>query len=305
MGIKENVKQLYTELARFYEDGDHVFLFGFSRGAFTVRVLAGLLYRCHLAHFSPETLPVRFDQAWNYFEPMKPDVPGTTKFREAQRPCPIHFLGLWDTVKSYGVINPVMLPHLRHNPSVTHIRHALAIHEHRAFFQHTTWGLLDSDEKGALIRLRESLPPTDLALLEEQRKNIEEVWFDGCHSDIGGGEKPKNANIALRWMLGEAANIPDPVRLSEHGKNVLATADPTPDPNESSSLFYDGLEQWPRQEIDNSGEWPIRKYARGATGKRDLDKSCRRGKVSLHQTVRPQIEIKSDIRRCQTKSAPR
>jgi uncharacterized protein (DUF2235 family) len=301
VGIKENVKQLYTTLAELYEPSDHVFLFGFSRGAFTVRALAGLLYRCHLASSRAEA-EARFDQAWKLFEPL--DSPAAAlEFRKTQRQCSIHFMGVWDTVKSYGVLDPVMLPHLRHNPSVSHVRHALAIHEHRAFFQHTTWGLLDSDEKGAMIRLREYMSQGDLDLLEEQRNNIQEVWFDGFHSDIGGGMGHTTATIALRWMLGEVASISDPLRLSKDGKNLLGDPDPTPDRNESDNAFYSVLEQVPRKEIDNSGKWPEKHSPLpGETGKRDLDKSARRdGKVFLHETVRAQPPIKSKVERCPTK----
>ncbi len=59
--------------------------------------------------------------------------------RRGQRPCLVHFFGVWDTVKSYGGLTPAILPHLRHNPDVSHVRHALAIDERRAWFKPTTW----------------------------------------------------------------------------------------------------------------------------------------------------------------------
>jgi uncharacterized protein (DUF2235 family) len=73
--------------------------------------------------------------------------------RREHRPCPVHFLGLWDTVKSYGGLDPAILPHLRHNPIVAHVRHALALDERRAWFKPTTWGRLDSDLHAAMTRL--------------------------------------------------------------------------------------------------------------------------------------------------------
>ncbi len=310
LGLKENVKQLYTALAQWYEEGDFVYLFGFSRGAFTVRVLAGLLYRCWLEHNEVDAAML-FDQAWRLYEPLEPPQE-VAQFRKTQRACPIHLMGLWDTVKSYGIIHPVMLPHLRHNPIVTHIRHALALHEHRAFFQHTTWGLLDNDATGAMQRLRESMPAEELASLEQQRNRIREVWFDGCHSDIGGGNGFANATIALRWMLGEAVNLEnadssDRIRLSRQGEELLASRDPnpSPDPNQSRTAVYAALEELPRWEIDNSGKWPERRGpVSGSTGRRDPDNSHRQGKVFLHETVRLAPRLAGSVERCRTQELP-
>ena len=144
---------MYRVLAEVYEEGDHLFLFGFSRGAFTVRALAGLLHRCHLAQGVGPEIDRRFERSWELFQPMVADDSAVESLRAEHRPCPVHFLGVWDTVKSYGGLKPVMLPHLRHNPDVTHVRHALAIEERRAWFKPTTWGLLDGDEDGAMTRI--------------------------------------------------------------------------------------------------------------------------------------------------------
>jgi uncharacterized protein (DUF2235 family) len=130
VGLDTNVAQLYETLAQLYEPGDRVFLFGFSRGAFTVRALAGLTWRYGLpASQITADAKTRFAEAWPLFKDEFPDEDGA-KARRAlqfrvgygQPACPIHFLGLWDTVKSYGGLKPVMLPHLRHNPSVATVR---------------------------------------------------------------------------------------------------------------------------------------------------------------------------------------
>jgi uncharacterized protein (DUF2235 family) len=129
--LKENVRQLYRELAQLYDRPDHVFLFGFSRGAFTVRALAGLLHRCHLPNpVSADEIDDQFERAWRLYRPMVADVDTVGKLRTDHRPCPVHFLGVWDTVKSYGGLSPVILPHLRHNPDVANVSHALALDEH-------------------------------------------------------------------------------------------------------------------------------------------------------------------------------
>ena len=118
-GLKDNVGQMYRELAKLHEKDDTVFLFGFSRGAFTVRALAGLIYRCGLPQWGHHPdFTRRFERAWQLFVPMHPLEGLTEEFRatEGQRECPIHFLGVWDTVKSYGGFRPIKgeSPRVRH-----------------------------------------------------------------------------------------------------------------------------------------------------------------------------------------------
>jgi len=185
-------------------------------------------------------------------------------------------------VKSYGGLDPVILPHLRHNPLVSHVRHALALHERRAWFKPTTWGLLDLDRNGAMTRLK----PEDMP--SYQRQTIEEVWFAGCHSDVGGGDKEEvTARIALRWMLGEAFNIDDGLLLNSEGQKLLATADPpgAPQIHESWNRRWWAAEQIPRNEIDNTGIYPIKKSARGSDGRRQPEGLRRSQTVFLHSSV--------------------
>jgi uncharacterized protein (DUF2235 family) len=223
-GLAANVSQMYRKLAELWEEGDRVFLFGFSRGAFTVRALAGLIYRCGLPRCGRADFERLFDRAWQLFVPMQPLEGQTEEFRaiEGQRECPIHFLGVWDTVKSYGGLCPIMLPHLRHNPIVAHVRHALALDEERGWFDATTWGGLDLDRRldcdGKYAGPWSRLSPYVRG--EMNKQDIEEVWFRGCHSDIGGGDKEAHtARIALRWMLGEAADAE--LRLNTEGVGLL------------------------------------------------------------------------------------
>lgn len=138
-GLRSNVEEMYGALAKSYnEENDHIFLFGFSRGAFTVRVLAGLLYRCGLPTKNiedPHKLKKCFEQAYELYKPhicfseaYKFNKPGSEELRKIEKfeenkknftkkyqpiSVEIHFLGIWDTVKSYGGIFPQSLPHLR------------------------------------------------------------------------------------------------------------------------------------------------------------------------------------------------
>ena len=258
-GLETNVRQLFVKLTELYVQGDKIFLFGFSRGAFTVRALAGLTWRYGLPA-DAAVAEQRFDKVWPLFRDEFPDEDGQKARRAAQlraqpgvRTCPIHFLGVWDTVKSYGGLRPVMLPHLRHNPSVAIVRHALALDERRGWFEATTWGWLDSDrEKGtAMSRLEAS------ELDAIKRQDVREVWFSGCHADVGGGGgNPKTSDIALRWMLGEAAN--EGLGLNATGRAFLGMplSSEKPVPSDSHTAGWKGIESLPRRAIDNGGRWP-------------------------------------------------
>jgi len=258
------------------------------------------VYRCQLPHQESNDFDARFGRAWDLYEPILEDVTATRQFCAGQRLCSIYFMGLWDTVKSYGGLDPVILPHLRHNPIVSHVRHALALDERRAWFKPTTWGLLDIDREGAMTRLKEEHLPF------YRKQDIAEVWFVGCHSDIGGGAQEEvTARIALRWMLGEAVNVDHGVQLNNEGKQLLKEADPPGPPqiHESWHAVWRFVEMVPRMEIDNIGAYPIKKLGRGSDGKRELDKLRRHKRIFLHASVGNTHSIPdSEIR--QTKSLP-
>ena len=202
-GIDETLAELYGWLSSTHERNDRVFLFGFSRGAFTLRALAGMVHLFGLpepnqgatpadvvrwyagseARIIAERrrlgLPPTFGPCEIDHAAMDPDVRESAG-RHA-RPCTIDFMGLWDTVKAYGWVIPKSFPALRHNTSVRTVRHAVALDERRALFQMTGWASAHID--------------------------VKEVWFAGDHSDVGGGHKKGNSPLAdasLRWMLGEA-----------------------------------------------------------------------------------------------------
>jgi len=208
-GAIENVIQLYVYLMQHYEPGDRLFLFGFSRGAFTVRALAGMLHVCgllrkddaHLVEYAAglyQTSERRItialhSKGLSHFPPDATDHAvldsEASRFKSLlSRPCRVAFMGVWDTVKAYGWTWPQSFPALRHNPSVEMVRHAAALDERRAVFQVTGWG----DRRRAV---------------DGGPEPIKEVWFAGDHSDVGGGQSGGNsalADAALAWMLGEA-----------------------------------------------------------------------------------------------------
>lgn len=312
IGLYRNVKQLYRALVDHYDEGDTVYLFGFSRGAFTVRALAGLIHRCGLAKKGGAWFGVLFWQIWwRRYKPMKFDRAEMKDWRDrrGQRACEIHFLGVWDTVKSYGGLRPIMLPHLRHNPIVKHVRHAIALDEKRGWFDVTTWGRLDSDLDKAMTRLA----PHEREAIE--RQDILEVWFRGCHSDVGGGDKEEvTAEIARQWMLSEARRVDikadaerdsESPQLSElalngHGTRFLAvplskrvpkkpldTPDEVPQIHESLTRFWSFVDLIPRLVIDNSDVWPRRRRQKKGElhAYRSPELLVRQGTVVVHESV--------------------
>jgi uncharacterized protein (DUF2235 family) len=180
--LSEHVCAGYRFLMRYYEPGDRVFMFGFSRGAYTARVLAGMLHRVGLlSRGNEELVPL----AWHFY---KKEINAALcgKFAATfSRPIRVHFLGLWDTVSSIGwAWDPRSLRFTAHNPSVDVVRHAVAVDERRAKFIQNLWA-------------HDSPPDQD----------VKEVWFPGVHCDVGGGYDERDAGlskISLKWMVAEA-----------------------------------------------------------------------------------------------------
>lgn len=255
-GLEENVFQIVQALSHGYGAGDRIYLFGFSRGAFTVRVVAGLLYRCGLPPRDIADFPAWFNKAYTLYEPHERNPEAERAFQN-DHDCwtvDVEFMGLWDTVKSYGGLRPKSLPHLRHNPIVKTVRHALALHERRAWFAHTTWGHPEEPMTGIPI---EKDPRYD-------EQSIQEVWFRGCHSDVGGGDEEWwAARAPLCWMLAEAVRAG--LRLNDYGWTLLHNPG-APDPN--TSLLHESYGwRWrllgavPRVELFNDRRPPRRKWS--------------------------------------------
>jgi uncharacterized protein (DUF2235 family) len=198
-GIQDDIRDAYVFLADYYLQGDRVFIFGFSRGAFTARAIAGLLKMYGLiaagnAALAPYAIRMMF--AINHAEKHGDSQTVNQVFELAQRfretysrDCKPRFVGVWDTVSSVGWLShPTHLPYTANNPDVAISRHAIAIDEHRAFFPPNLWRPSPQPPSG----------PVDL----------QQVWFPGSHCDVGGGyaEGPESAQskYPLAWMLREA-----------------------------------------------------------------------------------------------------
>lgn len=282
-GLRENVAQLYRALAQHHTGDDtRLFLFGFSRGAFTVRALAGLLYRCGLPPRriadDDEAFAACFAAAWDAYRPHVKDDAALAALTRVPgwRFVDVHFLGLWDTVKSYGGLCPVSLPHLRHNPIVQRVCHALALDECRSWFLATTWGGVATD-----TGIQLPVPPD----ARYGSQSVQEVWFRGCHSDIGGGDEAgMTGRIALRWMLGEATAGDHGLRLGADAPAWLFddTPAPPPVPHESNTVGWRCSDWIPRWELENTQRPPLRPFRWRGHGRRDLTRARRGGVLTKH-----------------------
>jgi uncharacterized protein (DUF2235 family) len=187
-GLIRNTEEAVQFLMETYQEGDCVYLFGFSRGSYTARAVAGFLHKCGLPQRGGENLLPYFMA--QYRRGFDSDL--TQQFRRTfGRPCPIHFLGLWDTVSTLGwVYNPEYLPFTHFNPNVRTVRHAVALDERRCFYRANLWRRPEKDD-----------PKTG------NSQDVKEVWFAGVHSDVGGGYSSGDSElwkISFKWMIDEA-----------------------------------------------------------------------------------------------------
>jgi uncharacterized protein (DUF2235 family) len=197
-GIGGRIKEAYAFIVDHYDqaEGDKLFLFGFSRGAFAARSLAGfigqigLLFRYHLSHV-PEAYELYRSGASrtllekNYARMLGRQVRLGEGFR-------VYMIGVWDTVGALGLPPPFQKiawrtdHHLTRTmpDNVTHGRHALALHELRTIFAPVPW------------------------MRSNNGQSLKQVWFAGAHADVGGGyEGSTLSTIPLMWMAFEAEKL--------------------------------------------------------------------------------------------------
>src|SRR5690554_1323113 len=192
-GIDKNIQDCYRFLVHNYEPGDRLFLFRFSRGAYTVRSLAGLIRNCGILRREHAQ---KVGQAYSLYRSRGPaSGPGREKatlFRKRHAIADvtrIHFVGVFDTVGALGIPAPFLGTlgtdrYLFHDtqPStiINHARHAVSIDENRQDFEPTLW----SSRAGI---------------------DLKQVWFAGVHTDIGGGYLDRSlGDVPGEWMAKEA-----------------------------------------------------------------------------------------------------
>jgi uncharacterized protein (DUF2235 family) len=209
-GLELNIVQGYEFLAKNYEDGDQVYVLGFSRGAYTARSLVGMVRNCGL--ILPKHLALRVTMAYGIYRTRDDKVDSLTArlFRASFcREIKIRFVGVWDTVGALGVPLGVLkdvnmrfyeFHDTKLSSSVENAYHAIAVDEHREDYDVCLWH-----------------PSAEAEQVLEQR------WFIGAHCDVGGGyEDRRLSDMTLRWMQDKASASGlgvDAVRIDE--KNYL------------------------------------------------------------------------------------
>lgn len=210
IGIDKEVTDAYEWLIEHYEPGAQLFIFGFSRGAFTARSLAGFVAKCGLLQAgSPVSLNQMFERyrKGTAISILKlANIPENELDQEDRlikvysQPIPVWFQGVWDTVGSLGVPLP-FFPKVGKEDftfletdlriSQTHAYHALAIDEHREAFAPTLW-LKKTPKQG-------ECPPA------RELDHVEQRWFVGAHANVGGGyEDDLLAEVPLIWLMNKA-----------------------------------------------------------------------------------------------------
>ncbi len=247
-GLSKNVLAAYRWLAENYADGDEIYLFGFSRGAYTARSLGGVIVNCGLlrngATMTPDNIYDRY-RAGKAVDPIYRleflQSTGERALDDAEkqlltdsRRVKVHVLGVWDTVGALGVpwtsaplVGKKQFYFHNTNPSTiyNHCYHALAVDEHRGPYKPTFWTRFTPESKD---------PATDP---HTPPPNIEQRWFVGAHSNVGGGYKEDRlCTLPLAWMQRKAA---------DHGLAFSAPIQPGPDdladePVDSFSEFMKG-----------------------------------------------------------------
>jgi len=281
-GFVENISLAYKFLMENYESGDEVFLFGFSRGAYTARAVAALLHSVGLLHRDTEALLPYAVRYWQSdFGPTSPGGKTCLEFKATlSRACPVHFIGVWDTVGSVGWINNFRsFPYITHNPEVIHVRHAVSIDERRSTF-------------------RQNLMSPVL-----KTQDVKNVYFAGVHSDVGGGYAPEESGLAkltFQWMMREAAACHldiDPGALNQELNVVGAPPSPLALIHISLKGFWWLGELLPIKRFswtDNKWHWH---WLVGAFNQaRDILRVANLSWVALHQSVIDRIKGVPDYR---------
>lgn len=196
-GIWQKIKDGYAKISHVYEKDDALFIFGFSRGAYTARSLAGMISVCGLPlhDFDDDALDMAFTAYRNKIQ--RADLLAKLNAKCEMYNAKITMVGVWDTVGSLGIPSLIGQVELLAygfldvglHPDVQNAYHAVAIDERRGEFPSTLW-------KGPF----------------DAHQTVEQVYFTGCHSDVGGGtdvaaDGSALSNVPLAWMMTKAADL--------------------------------------------------------------------------------------------------
>lgn len=214
-GAYENMAECYQFLMQHHRPGDQIHIFGFSRGAFTARSVAGLvnqfgLLAPHMVSMLPTLLHVYFSDRGKMGTRWQDIAAQSARLFASgpERQVEVHFVGVWDTVATVGMwpfnAKFTTAPQLTGKRFV-HVRHALALDEHRAQFKPRPY----AEANGPIITQSGRIG------------SLKQLWFSGAHCDVGGSYTPEQSALArqtLCWLVSEAVQCG--LRL-QHGGQAL------------------------------------------------------------------------------------
>jgi uncharacterized protein (DUF2235 family) len=242
-GIDDEIIDAYTWLIENFDEGDEIFIFGFSRGAYTARSLSGLICKCGVlklgAPLSIEQLYARYRiyDATTIRTLIAGGLPKDASIEEQwlvkySRPTKIKFVGVWDTVGSLGLpLGSTAAKIHQYRFLDTHLRldnehafHALALDEHRHNFEPTFW--------------TRTVKTGEAAASDRPIDQVEQRWFVGAHANVGGGyASDPLAQRPLKWLMDKAAGL----GLVFREQVVIDTAQVVPPVTDSYREFAHGL----------------------------------------------------------------
>ena len=241
-GLKQNVLTIYKFLCRTYEDGDDIFAFGFSRGAFTIYTVLGMVADQGLVSFQSEQSSTRAERAYRAYRLGRSrgavltrifGNPFQRRYDLAQNKMvrEVRFVRLWDMVAAYGLpieelsrgisryLYPLELPGRVLPPMVKRACHALSLDDERTTFHPR---VLDESLEAAAL-------PGEDGKRNIRDERLSQVWFAGVHANVGGGYPDNSlAHVSLCWMLDQAVQC---------GLTFKTSPIPSPTPSRSDARY--------------------------------------------------------------------
>ncbi len=246
-GLSENLLEGYDWLAKRYREEDEIWIFGFSRGAYTARSLVGLIRKCGLLHIVTPSLLGRAEEIYRNKD-LHPDSVTCEEFKTLYSRKPrIHFIGVWDTVGALGIPGTNLSEKGKYSWHDTELSsivdrayHAVALDECRAAYNASLWTSKDGTKK-----------PDNL--------DVQQRWFIGAHANVGGGYGiDPLADLSLKWMLDNASKAGlklEPFEVSPEAWRA--------NPVNSFKEFMNGMYAWVKKVFSKDDGRFYRNYSKG------------------------------------------